>query len=139
MAMPWSMAIWIANMVWVGLIGLVSTCLTVADELASSLRAGDIGPFHASIPGAPLPPPIGLWACSVNTQRLSHALPLKKVKYCVNSEQFLHDKLRRIQASGCDGLNEFLMAVAALTQNLDEVQTLDMPVSVVLVNVPGQK
>ncbi|KAL9361364.1 hypothetical protein Peur_044149 [Populus x canadensis] len=46
MAMPWSMAIWIANMVWVGLIGLVSTCLTVADELASSLRTGDIGPFH---------------------------------------------------------------------------------------------
>ncbi|KAJ6912606.1 hypothetical protein NC651_015124 [Populus alba x Populus x berolinensis] len=49
MAMPWSMAIWIANMVWVGLIGLVSTCLTVADELASSLRAGDIGPFHVSL------------------------------------------------------------------------------------------
>ncbi|KAF9679559.1 hypothetical protein SADUNF_Sadunf06G0027400 [Salix dunnii] len=46
MAMPWSMAIWIANMVWVGLIGLVSTCLIVADELASSLRTGDIGPFH---------------------------------------------------------------------------------------------
>ncbi|KAB5551715.1 hypothetical protein DKX38_009026 [Salix brachista] len=44
--MPWSMAIWIANMVWVGLIGLVSTCLIVADELASSLRTGDIGPFH---------------------------------------------------------------------------------------------
>jgi hypothetical protein len=32
--------------VWVALIGCVSSCLTVADELASSLRTGDIGPFH---------------------------------------------------------------------------------------------
>ncbi|KAJ6967930.1 hypothetical protein NC653_035995 [Populus alba x Populus x berolinensis] len=46
MAMPWGMALWMANMVWVALIGWVSSCLTVADELASSLRTGDIGPFH---------------------------------------------------------------------------------------------
>jgi hypothetical protein len=46
MAMPWGMALWMANMVWVTLIGWVSSCLTVADELASSLRTGDIGPFH---------------------------------------------------------------------------------------------
>ncbi|KAG6743713.1 hypothetical protein POTOM_052414 [Populus tomentosa] len=46
MAMPWGMAVWMANMVWVALIGWVSSCLTVADELASSLRTGDIGPFH---------------------------------------------------------------------------------------------
>ena len=44
--MPWGMALWMANMVWVALIGWVSSCLTVADELASSLRTGDIGPFH---------------------------------------------------------------------------------------------
>ncbi|KAG6744711.1 hypothetical protein POTOM_051349 [Populus tomentosa] len=43
MAMPWGMALWMANMVWVALIGWVSSCLTVADELASSLRTGDIG------------------------------------------------------------------------------------------------
>jgi hypothetical protein len=36
-------------------------------------------------------------------------------------------------------LNEFFMAVAALTQNLDKVQTLGIPASVALVNVPGQK
>lgn len=46
MAMSWGMALWMANMVWVALIGWVSSCLTVADELASSLRTGDIGPFH---------------------------------------------------------------------------------------------
>ena len=46
MAFPWSMALWMANMVWVALIGWVSSCLTVADELASSLRTGDIGHFH---------------------------------------------------------------------------------------------
>ncbi|XP_024186642.1 uncharacterized protein LOC121048854 isoform X2 [Rosa chinensis] len=29
-----------------GLTGWVSSCLTVADELATSLRTGDIGPFN---------------------------------------------------------------------------------------------
>jgi len=34
---------------------------------------------------------------------------------------------------------ELITFVAALTQNLDKVQTLGIPVSVALVNVPGQK
>jgi hypothetical protein len=38
---------------------LVSTCLTVADELASSLRTGDIGPFHVG------------WSSSFKTRWLS--------------------------------------------------------------------
>ncbi|GKV41693.1 hypothetical protein SLEP1_g49192 [Rubroshorea leprosula] len=46
MAMPLGMALWISKMVWVALRGWVSSCLTVADEFASSLRSGDIGPFH---------------------------------------------------------------------------------------------
>lgn len=46
MAMPWAMTMWMAKMVWVALTGWVSSCLTVADEVANSLRTGDIGPFH---------------------------------------------------------------------------------------------
>jgi hypothetical protein len=34
---------------------------------------------------------------------------------------------------------ELITFAAALTQNLDKVQTLGIPVSVALVNVPGQK
>ncbi|PRQ44235.1 hypothetical protein RchiOBHm_Chr3g0476991 [Rosa chinensis] len=45
MAMPWNMTLWMAEMVWLDLTGWVSSCLTVADELATSLRTGDIGPF----------------------------------------------------------------------------------------------
>ncbi|XP_034693604.1 uncharacterized protein LOC117920280 [Vitis riparia] len=46
MAMPWGMTLWMAKIVWVVLSGWVSSCLTVADDIASSLRTGDIGPFH---------------------------------------------------------------------------------------------
>ncbi|PRQ44227.1 hypothetical protein RchiOBHm_Chr3g0476891 [Rosa chinensis] len=46
MAMPWNMTLWMAEMVWLALTGWVSSCLTVADELATSLRTGDIGPFN---------------------------------------------------------------------------------------------
>lgn len=46
MAMPWSMTLWMAEMVWLALTGWVTSCLTVADEVASSLRTGDIGPFN---------------------------------------------------------------------------------------------
>ncbi|KAE9585238.1 hypothetical protein Lalb_Chr25g0286871 [Lupinus albus] len=46
MAMTLDLAFWIAKMVWFALTDLISSCLTVADELASSLRSGDIGPFH---------------------------------------------------------------------------------------------
>ncbi|KAK7244449.1 hypothetical protein RIF29_39271 [Crotalaria pallida] len=48
MAMAVEVAIWVARMVWVGLSGWISSCLTVADEVASSLRSGDLGPFHFS-------------------------------------------------------------------------------------------
>ncbi|KAL6336645.1 hypothetical protein AAG906_035959 [Vitis piasezkii] len=43
MAMPWGMTLWMAKIVWVVLSGWVSSCLTVADDIASSLRTGDIG------------------------------------------------------------------------------------------------
>ncbi|PON83215.1 hypothetical protein TorRG33x02_210490 [Trema orientale] len=46
MAMPWGMTLWMAKMVWIALSGWVSSCLIVADEIASSFRTGDIGPFH---------------------------------------------------------------------------------------------
>ncbi|KAK6941730.1 hypothetical protein RJ641_027107 [Dillenia turbinata] len=42
MAMPWSMTIWMARMVLIALSGWVSSCLTVADDIASSIRSGDI-------------------------------------------------------------------------------------------------
>lgn len=46
MAVPWSMTLWMAKMVWMALSGWVISCLTVADGVAGSLRTGDIGPFH---------------------------------------------------------------------------------------------
>ncbi|XP_077218811.1 uncharacterized protein LOC143853002 [Tasmannia lanceolata] len=46
MAMPWRMAIYIVKMVWMMLNGWVSSCLMVANEIARSLRTGDVGPFH---------------------------------------------------------------------------------------------
>ncbi|XP_068342178.1 uncharacterized protein [Pyrus communis] len=46
MAMQWGVTVWMAKMVWLALTGWVSSCLAVADEVAGSLRTGDIGPFH---------------------------------------------------------------------------------------------
>ncbi|XP_020235992.1 uncharacterized protein LOC109815641 [Cajanus cajan] len=46
MAMALEAALWIAKMAWMALSGWISSCLTVADEFASSLRSGEIGPFH---------------------------------------------------------------------------------------------
>ncbi|XP_022158544.1 uncharacterized protein LOC111025007 [Momordica charantia] len=46
MAMPWHMAFWMAEMVWIALSGWISSCLAFADEVAGSIRTGDIGPFH---------------------------------------------------------------------------------------------
>lgn len=46
MAMTWGFTLWMAKMVWIAIKGWVSSCLIVADELASSLRTGDIGPFN---------------------------------------------------------------------------------------------
>ncbi|KAL0848253.1 hypothetical protein Bca101_021500 [Brassica carinata] len=46
MAMPLGMATYLMRMVWFSLSGWVFTCLSIADEIAGSLRNGDIGPFH---------------------------------------------------------------------------------------------
>ncbi|KAJ0621834.1 hypothetical protein HanIR_Chr01g0013181 [Helianthus annuus] len=43
MAVPWSVSLWMANMVWLAISGWVISCLTVADEIAGSIRTGDIG------------------------------------------------------------------------------------------------
>ncbi|XP_057249415.1 uncharacterized protein LOC104889470, partial [Beta vulgaris subsp. vulgaris] len=44
--MPWSVTLWISNIVWLALAGWITSCLIVADEIANSMRAGDIGAFH---------------------------------------------------------------------------------------------
>ncbi|KHG29945.1 Uncharacterized protein F383_16360 [Gossypium arboreum] len=46
--MPLGVALEMAKMVWIALSGWVCSCLTIADEVAASLRSGDIGPFHSS-------------------------------------------------------------------------------------------
>ncbi|XP_039017228.1 uncharacterized protein LOC120148108 [Hibiscus syriacus] len=46
MVMPFGVALEMARMVWIALSGWVCSCLTIADEVAASLRSGDIGPFH---------------------------------------------------------------------------------------------
>ncbi|PPE00864.1 hypothetical protein GOBAR_DD02141 [Gossypium barbadense] len=46
MTMPLGVALEMAKMVWIALSGWVCSCLTIADEVAASLRSGDIGPFH---------------------------------------------------------------------------------------------
>ncbi|EFH52652.1 hypothetical protein ARALYDRAFT_907164 [Arabidopsis lyrata subsp. lyrata] len=46
MAMPLGMAMYLMRMVWFSLSGWVFTCVAIADEIAGSLRNGDIGPFH---------------------------------------------------------------------------------------------
>ncbi|XP_011078961.1 uncharacterized protein LOC105162591 [Sesamum indicum] len=46
MAVGWSMTLWVARFIWMALSGWVVSCLTVADEIAGSLRTGDIGAFH---------------------------------------------------------------------------------------------
>ena len=43
MAMPWVMTLWMAKMVWIALSGWVFSCSTTVDEVAASLRSGDIG------------------------------------------------------------------------------------------------
>ncbi|KAK4757362.1 hypothetical protein SAY87_018663 [Trapa incisa] len=46
MAVQCGNAIWAAEIIFLALKGWVSSILIVADEVASSLRSGDIGPFH---------------------------------------------------------------------------------------------
>ncbi|XP_058211353.1 uncharacterized protein LOC131323529 [Rhododendron vialii] len=46
MAVLLGMTLFVARMVLVALIGWVTSCLSVADEIAISLRSGGIGPFH---------------------------------------------------------------------------------------------
>ncbi|KAM0951070.1 hypothetical protein DsansV1_C04g0048091 [Dioscorea sansibarensis] len=45
MAMPWGLAVYMMTMVWTVLDSWISSCLFVADEIATALRTGDIGPF----------------------------------------------------------------------------------------------
>ncbi|XP_051149557.1 uncharacterized protein LOC127264173 [Andrographis paniculata] len=45
MAVAWNLMAWVAGMIWIGFTSWVVSCLTIADEIASSLRTGDIGPF----------------------------------------------------------------------------------------------
>ncbi|KAF4370757.1 hypothetical protein F8388_025136 [Cannabis sativa] len=42
MAMPWGMTLWMTKMVWLALSGWVSSCLIVADEIATSFRTDDL-------------------------------------------------------------------------------------------------
>ncbi|KAL9255365.1 hypothetical protein AKJ16_DCAP20530 [Drosera capensis] len=49
MAVPWKVSIWIAKMVWLALASWVSSCLIVADDIASSLPSGDIGAFYVGL------------------------------------------------------------------------------------------
>lgn len=46
MAVTCGFILWMVRMVWIAIKGWVSSCLIVADELASSLRTGDIGPLN---------------------------------------------------------------------------------------------
>ncbi|GMP86539.1 hypothetical protein CsSME_00039273 [Camellia sinensis var. sinensis] len=46
MAVPWGVTLWMARMVWLALSGWVTSCLTVADEIAGSFRTGDIDGLH---------------------------------------------------------------------------------------------
>ncbi|XP_012857460.1 PREDICTED: uncharacterized protein LOC105976744 [Erythranthe guttata] len=45
MAVGWSMTVWVGRMIWMALSTWVVSCLIVADEIAGSIRTGDIGPF----------------------------------------------------------------------------------------------
>lgn len=45
MTIPWGLAAYIVDMVWVVLAGWVSTCLVIANEIARAMRSGEIGPF----------------------------------------------------------------------------------------------
>ncbi|KAK4404789.1 hypothetical protein Sango_0847500 [Sesamum angolense] len=46
MAVPWSMTLYVARMIWMALGGWVVSCLNVADEIAGSLRTGGFEPLH---------------------------------------------------------------------------------------------
>ncbi|KAM7261707.1 hypothetical protein ACFE04_020784 [Oxalis oulophora] len=41
MTLPLEVTIWTTKMVWLALIGWVFSCLTIADEVANSIRSGD--------------------------------------------------------------------------------------------------
>ncbi|URD72488.1 hypothetical protein MUK42_08648 [Musa troglodytarum] len=45
MAMPWELAVYIVNMVWDALDGWISSCVSVADEIAGVLRASSATAF----------------------------------------------------------------------------------------------
>jgi hypothetical protein len=47
MAMPIDLAMYIVNMVWVGLFGWISSCVTTADQIACALHDLNSGPFNS--------------------------------------------------------------------------------------------
>ncbi|XP_047309229.1 uncharacterized protein LOC124912630 [Impatiens glandulifera] len=46
MAVALGDTLWIGKMIWVALCRWITSCLTVAEEIAGSIRTGDISPFH---------------------------------------------------------------------------------------------
>lgn len=46
MAVCWSLTLWLSEMMWVGLKSWIVSCLIVANQIALSIRSGDIGPFN---------------------------------------------------------------------------------------------
>ncbi|KAL3830418.1 hypothetical protein ACJIZ3_019220 [Penstemon smallii] len=48
MGVGWSMIIQLARMIWKGVRGWVVSCLILADEIAVSLRTGDLSPYHVA-------------------------------------------------------------------------------------------
>ncbi|CAL9236450.1 unnamed protein product [Arabidopsis halleri] len=48
MAMPLEMAMLLTNTVWFALSGWILTCLSIADEIAGSLRNREVVPLHVA-------------------------------------------------------------------------------------------
>ncbi|WOH06382.1 hypothetical protein DCAR_0625808 [Daucus carota subsp. sativus] len=46
MAVRWSLTLWLGKMTWVSLSTWIISCLTVANQIAISIRSGEIGPFN---------------------------------------------------------------------------------------------
>ncbi|KAL5745473.1 hypothetical protein ACOSP7_026619 [Xanthoceras sorbifolium] len=61
MAVQWGMTFWIANMVWIAVRGWVFSCFTVADEVAGSIRTGDIGTSEVADSGQFCPSFVDFW------------------------------------------------------------------------------
>lgn len=54
MAMPIDLALYIVNMVWIGLYEWISNCVITADQIACALRDGSSSPFNSRRPFLPI-------------------------------------------------------------------------------------